>query len=445
MAVSVGPNIKELTEMAKNLGISNQVVGSGKDGKIKKEDLIQPIRNHFLVQRYGSTTSIPHHLALILSLKSPMLAGRIDNLKPEQQKEIWESEEWDMEQKLNGVRCFLINDGHGLHMYSRHNSDVDLLPICFTEKILLPEKCDLSAIDKEFILDCEITSDNPNICTILAGTGVDTATQLQAVTSILGSDPDRAIQIQRMNNVSLVFNSFDCIYYDKKWIMDEPLINRRQVAEQVISALEKCGFCVRRVPHTNVDKKQFFKNFVDAGLEGTVAKRLHGKYVADTTRNFNGWVKAKRSLKAAASDFSFESFDMGSIDFGDDLLAGLSFGDTIDTFVTGFEPGRKGTAFENLVGSIAVSVFIRKDDGSLEEREIAKFSGITLEERIKMTEVINGEPTLRPEFYGRCVEVDAQQVTKNGRFQHCTFVRWRWDKNKDSCILDESFLYKNLV
>ena len=445
MAVSVGRTIRQLNEMADSLGLS--IVGTGKDGKKKKEDYIYAIREYNLKKLYGG--SIPRHLSLMLNIKSPMLAGRIDSYKKEQQDEVWNSDEWDFEQKLNGVRCLLINDGNGIHMYSRHNSDVDLLPICFTDRILLPDGCDLSKLDKEFIIDCEITSDNPNICTILEGSGVETASQLQAVTAILGSLPEKAIQIQRSNELSLVFNSFDCLYFDKQWVMNEPLVNRRKLAEEVISQLETIGFNIRRVPHTNKDKMKFFKGFIDAGMEGCVAKRLNGVYIPDTTRNFQGWVKLKRKLSAVASDMNnsidFSSFDMSSFDSDGDLLGSAFFSDTIDVFVTGYEPGNKGTAFEGLVGSVSVSAYVRKDDGTLEKREVGKFSGITMDERQRMTEIINGEPTLKPEYYNRVVEVDAVDVTKNLRFAHCTFIQWRWDKLPDSCIIDESFLYKNLI
>lgn len=445
MAISVGRTIKQLNEMADNLGV--EVVGTGKNGKKTKEDYILPIREYNLIERYGNTSNIPQHLKWMLEIKSPMLAGRIDNFKEEQQEEVWNSEDWVFEQKLNGVRCILINDGTGIHMYSRHNSDVDLLPICFTDKILLPDNCDLSKLSKKFIIDCEITSDNPNICTILDGYGVETASQLQAVTSILGALPDKAITIQKNNNLNLVFNSFDCLYYDNQWVMNQTFKDRHNMAEEIIVELEKCGFNVRRVPFSVKHKREFFKRFIDAGLEGCIAKRIDGIYIPDTTRNFKGWVKIKRSLKAVAADnvLNESDFDMSNLDFGGDLLGSAFFGDTIDCFVTGYEPGNKGTSFENLVGSVCISAYVRKSDGSLELRELGKFSGITLEERRNMTQIVNGEPVLKPEYYNRVVEVDAVDVTKNLRFAHCTFIQWRWDKLPDSCIIDEDFLYKNLI
>lgn len=427
MAISVGHTIKELHKMASDLGIYD-IRGSGKDGKIKKEDLITPIREANLVQRYGSLDKIPKHLSLVMSMKSPMLALRMDSLKQEQQDEVWNDDNWDFEQKLNGVRCFIVNDGNGIHIYSRHNSDVDLLPITFTDKIMFPDKCDLSKLSKEFIIDCEMTSDNPNICTIMGNNGVVTTSQLQAVTSLLSSTAARAKTIQKNNDLLLVFNSFDCVYYDKQWIFNEPLRRRREVAEEIIKSLESCGFNIKRVPRSNVNKKEFYHDLISHGGEGCVAKRLDSIYVPDSTRNFSGWIKIKRSMSESFSDYA--SVDMDSL-----------FGDTIDVFITGYEPGNKGTAFENLIGSVAVSVYVQKRDGTLEEREIGKFSGIDLALRQDMTEIINGQPTLKPSYYNRVCEIDGMGISgRNMRFQHCRMIGFRYDKLPDSCILTEEFL-----
>lgn len=440
MAVSVGRTIQELKETAKTLGI---IVPEREDGKrLKKEDYIYPIRKYYLKKYYGD--NIPNSLNLMLQIKSPMLAGRIDKFKPEQQKEVWDSDKWDMEMKLNGVRCFIISDSDGIHLYSRHNSDVDLLPISFSNKVLFPTSCDLSKIKKSFILDCEMTSDASNICTILDGIGVETGSQLQAVTAILGSLPERALEIQRKNNLFFVFNSFDCIYYDGSWIINEPLTKRREVAEEIISSLEKCGFNIRRVPHTNVNKKEFFRNLVNRDFEGTVAKRLDGIYIPDTTRNFKGWVKCKKSASYLLSEQEMEdAFNTELSGSGIEGLEDITFGDTIDAFITGFEPGNKGTAFEKLIGSVAVSVYVQRKDGTTYVKEIGRFSGILLSLRHQMTEIIDGQPTLKPEYYGRVCEVDGMGLSaRNMKLNHCQFLGFRLDKSSDACVMTEEQLEK---
>lgn len=446
MAISVGRTIKELESMATSLNISIPKRDDGK--KPKKEDYIYPIREHNLIERYGSLENTPLHLQYMLHIKSPMLAGRIDSFKEEQQEEVWDSDEWSMEQKLNGVRCFIVNDGSGIHLYSRHNSDIDLLPIEFTDKILFNDKFEYFKLNKTFIVDCELTSDNPNICTILDGYGVDTSSQLQAVTSVIGSSNDRALSIQLQNNLEFVFNAFDCLFYDGKWIMDDSLSSRREVLYHTIDSLSNSHFNIRKVKYVVENKRDFYKHLISNGLEGTVAKRLDGKYIADTTRNFKGWIKCKRSISYSLGDFnssitsSTSAFDVLG-ETNNDIS--FSFGDTVDAFITGYELGKKGSAFENLIGSIAISVYVEKDDGSLEEREIGKFSGFNLDMRKSMTGYVNGVPVLKPEYYGKVVEVDGQQVTKNGRFAHCVFIGFRYDKLKDACILSEKFLESQVL
>ena len=434
MAISVGRTLNELKQMSYDCGIN---IPSREDGKsLKKEDYILPIREHNLSIRYGSVENTPEHLKLMLQLKSPMLAGRIDSFKEEQQQEVWNSDNWSMEQKLNGVRCFIINDGTGIHLYSRHNSDIDLLPIEFTEKVKLP---------KDFSYG-ELTSDNPNICTVLDGYGVDTSSQLQAVTSILGSNTDRALDIQDFNDLDLVFNAFDCIYCDGSWIMDTPLCERREYLSNIINMLVDANFNARPVKYVVDNKKEFYKHLISLGLEGTVAKRLDGVYVPDTTRNFKGWVKCKRSLSDSLSAFNSQS-SLSAFDTLDDVSGDItfSFGDTIDAFITGYELGNKGSAFENMIGSICVSVYVEKEDGTQEVREIGKFSGFNLDMRKNMGTVVNGKTVLKPEYYGKVVEIDGQQTTKNGRFAHCVFIGFRYDKLKDACILKEEFLKSQLL
>lgn len=440
MAISVGRTMKELQDMAKEMNIQ---ISERKDGKrLKKEDYIYPIRNHILIERYKSLDNIPNHLKWVLSLKSPMLAARIDKFKEDERNEVWKDPNWDMEQKLNGVRCFIVKDSTGIHLYSRHNSVVDLLPITFTDNVLFPPDFNMDILNHDFILDTEMTSDNPNISTVVYDSlGVETESQLQAVTSILGSLSDKAIEIQKKNNLLFTFNAFDCIFYDDKWIMNEPLSFRRSVLKEAIKLLQKANFKVKEVPHTNVNKEQFFKSFIDRGLEGTVAKRLDGIYIPDTTRNFKGWIKCKRSMSMALNEYTNNGMNTNI----DDALAGVNFGDTVDAFITGFEQGNKGTAFENLIGSISVSVYVLKKDGSLEKREIGKISGISLDLRKQMTEIIDGEPVLKAEYYNKVVEIDGQNITKNGKFQHCILVGFRYDKLADACVLSEDFLDSQLL
>ena len=92
MAIDTGLKRDELLAMARKCGVDSKIVPTGKDGKIMKDDIIIPIREHNLIKRYGALDKVPEHLQLILQLNSPMLASRIDSLKKEQQDEIWKDE-----------------------------------------------------------------------------------------------------------------------------------------------------------------------------------------------------------------------------------------------------------------------------------------------------------------------------------------------------------------
>lgn len=442
MAIYVSKNLKQLEDEANNLGIV--VVGSGKEGKKKKEDYIKPLREFYLKERYGSLDKIPEHMKLMLNIKSPMLSGRIDKFKKEQQEEVWNSEEWDFEPKLNGIRCLLVYDGGSFNIYSRFNSDDDLLPINLTPKILLKNK-DFSFLSKSFIIDCEITSNELSLCNILNTYNIYISGQTLALDTLLSLDTVKAIKIQEDNPSNIVFNCFDCLYYGGRWVIDESLIDRRKLLSEVVKVLIKCGISVREVEHTNQNKKEFFRGLVYRGFEGCIAKRLHSIYIPDTSRNFKGWIKCKRESNKNFSDLKFDNdtyYTAGDIDLDfneDDVLNEFSFGDTSDVFISGFEPGSRGGVFEGLVESVLVSAYIIEHDGSMKEKEVGKLSGLSLNEYKRMTEVVNNEPVLKPEYYGRVCEVDTS-YDANKNTLNCSFVRWRWDKTKESCMIEKDSL-----
>ncbi len=417
MAISVGKTLPELVEIAKELNLT--VEPSGKNGRFMKEDYIIPIREHHLRGMYGET--IPDHLSMIMSMKSPMLAKRIDGLKQELQDEIWGSDHWEFEEKLDGVRILLVKDNSGLYCYSRHNSDVDFLPLEFSNKIMYQEGFDLDKISDTFILDTEITSDLSNINTVVGKYGVSTESMLQAVTALISSDPARARLIQERENLRLRFNVFDCVYYNGQWVTDEPLEKRRELARELYMKLVNAGFKISEVRRSVTNKKQFYKSIVLSGGEGCIAKHTGGIYVPDTSRRNDGWVKIKRSI----SELSMED----------------AFGDTIDAWISGYEKGTEGKGYEDYVGTIILSTYLKKDTGELEVHEIARVSGFDMKLREDMTHRVNGIVTLNPAYYSRVVEIDGANVSARARrLQHAVLLGFRNEKNKDDCVMEESFL-----
>ena len=98
MSIECGRRIDYLKYQAEQLGIS--VVPAGR--KLMKDDYVKALRNYFIIKKYGSTNKIPWSLAFMLSIECPQLCRRIKDLKPEQQKLVWESDDWIAEPKIDG-------------------------------------------------------------------------------------------------------------------------------------------------------------------------------------------------------------------------------------------------------------------------------------------------------------------------------------------------------
>jgi hypothetical protein len=327
---------------------------------------------------------------------------------------------------VHNCRAIILKDSSGFHIYSRHNSDVDFLPIEFTEKVMFADGFSPDMIKDNFMLDCEMTSDTARLNTVMDNYGVVTETALQALTSLISSDTPRALAIQKKENLRLTFNFFDCIWYNGQWITNQPLIERRKLAFELYNKLLAAGFKIRPVRSNRTNKKQFYKNIILNGGEGVVSKCINGIYVPDTNRRDDGWIKIKRSM----SEMSGEE----------------SYGDTIDAFITGAVPGEKGKGLENLIGAVCVSVNLKKYDGTYEEHEIARISGLDLKLRQDMTEMVGGIPTLKPSYYGRVIEIDGAGISsRNRHFRHAVFLGFRYDKDANSCTMDEEFLDKMIL
>lgn len=98
---------------------------------------------------------------------------------------------------------------------------------------------------------------------------------------------------------------------------------------------------------------------------------------------------------------------------------------TIDCVVTGYEDG--DGKYLGLLGSLRVGVYPVKGGPLV---EIANVSGMTDEERVRMTDEIDS-------LEGRVVEVAYQYIGSGGRLRHPRFVRWRDDKAPWECRTDQ--------
>jgi predicted nucleic-acid-binding protein len=100
MALECSRRIDFLQNQCDQLGIT--VTPAGR--KLMKDDYVKALRNHFIIEKYGSLDNVPWDLKFMLSIECPQLCRRIKDLKPEQQEMVWESQDWIAEEKIDG--CF---------------------------------------------------------------------------------------------------------------------------------------------------------------------------------------------------------------------------------------------------------------------------------------------------------------------------------------------------
>lgn len=310
--------------------------------------------------------------------------------------------------------------GGEFYSYSRNLSDIDLLPIEYSNNIY--HECDFSKLQHDFILDSEVICLNPNISTVIGRRGVVTETQLQAVTALLSMNSEDSIRIQKENNAPLKFCTFDCIYYDGEWLLDKPLIERRKYLKMALAELQSIGFKAELPRSNQSNKRAFYKSIVDEGGEGGILKDIYAPYYPTSSRAHRKWVKAKRSMSESISE--------------------RGGGDTIDAFITGYEDSSKDKAFADYVGGFQLSCYLVDEDGNRKLHHIATISSMTLELRKEITEWDeNGVPRLKFEFYNKVCEIDGQAVSARARrLKHAVLVRFRPDKTPDQCEISETFL-----
>jgi ATP-dependent DNA ligase len=372
-----------------------------------------------------------------LFMDTPMLSFRFDKAKPEQQEEMLNSEDWIAEVKFNGCRMIMFyHPDEGFHFFSRNYSDVNHLPLCYTEKILLIQdgKIQLPESFKNkltvpFILDCEIVAQGNIDTTVLEGYGGNmTESEQNATAALLSLNAESSNHIQ-MEQAPLKFHVFDLLYY-KDWWIDRPLKKRKALQESIVNILKQefnLPFENSEVFTSREAKEKLFAEQLANGGEGIMLKNVNKPYSIKSSRKRDVQVKYKRSMA------NTKPGDMSDI----------------DAFITGFLPGNKGTQWEKYVGSVQVSVLLRNNGEGEKEHHIATISGIPFEKRKEMTTLdAVGNPVLKKDFYGKVVSIDGMSVSpKSLRFSHAKARSWdfRTDKDPADCIMEERYLKQNII
>jgi len=362
-------------------------------------------------------------------MKEPMLAFQYTQLKPEERENIWNSREWFLTEKENGVRGIIVyTPSEGLSLYSRNVSVTDFLPIDYAENLL--HTIQPGEFPHPFVLDVEIKSTNHKVCTYLErNSGVLTETELQAVCAILAINKEDSLEIQRAHEDEeplLEFKLIDVLHWPPDGDMRKlPYRQRRKHYNSAVESVRAAGLNLKRILHCvgDADKKRAFHDGILArGGEGTVAVNLNATYNDEGTRHRDKWVKVKRSVSGS--------------------LQQEGLGDTIDGWISGFEEADEEKGWKGMIGALLISVTLSGDDGVEREHLIAKVTNIPLSQRKEMTRVgDDGKVYLEDDYYGKVVEVDGQAIAPRVlRLTHPRIIRFRTDKNIEECVVSESFL-----
>ena len=414
MAIECARRIDYLDSQCRELGLEVKQAGN----KLRKDDYVRALRNHFLLEKYGSVDNIPWSMKFMLSIECLQLCRRIQTLKESDQQKVWESDDWIAEEKVDGNRMALLWDADEkqFHFFSRNNSMVDYLPQDYKDTIYIT--ADNFDYDKNFVLDAEVISTSPNIET----NDTQCLTQLQSTSALLALNPDDSIAIQR--NDPLKFIVFDCLYHDESY-MDKPWIERHKQAELLCNKLKEYNFncelnpVIENTEYNKNKKREFFDELIDNQKEGIVLKNKYAKYHATSSRTID-CVKVKRSTSDSLTN-------------------------DIDAFITDYVVGNDDTRNENMVVGFIFSVRLEKEDGTIVNHNIAVCSNIS--DYIKEDATViddNGNVSLNNDYYFRVATLKGQNISaRNMRLTHAVIDTWRLDKSADGCeVLKESELKK---
>ena len=245
--------------------------------------------------------------------------------------------------------------------------------------------------------------------TVLDGEMVSTASSLDtgavgsltSTTTCLNAGAEKSIAIQKRNG-KLKFVVFDCLRYRGADLLDVELETRQKTLDKAMNIIGEHEFWEQIEVHkfsSAEQLKQLFEETVAQGLEGLMLKNLRSvHYAPSKSARTKGWVKWKKTV-------------------------------TYDGFITGFKEGEgEDTGF---VGVLYISGYNKAG----EIVEFASVSNLSQQDKKDLTVTIDGEVQLRRDYFKKVVEVKGQEFTKNNRLRHALILRWRGDKNAETCSL----------
>jgi len=410
--------IAEILEKMKVHGVSLPETGTGKNDKILARDLENALGDYFFEKKYKDDPVKGDHCKMRRSF-TPMKAYRYDKLKPTEKAKLFDDDNgWFAEEKYNGWRIiitYIPNDG--FCFWGGNISDVDFLPVDYTEHVLLNQlhpRDELLKFNGGYVphaIDAEA------VCFDDVETldGLMSNNTLDAVGAILGSSPERAIDMQE--DATLTFYCFDWLFFGSNFNKFQPcflasLHHRKTCFATCLSAFmsDITNFKLTRSIYNN--KQQYLNKLWKAGGEGIILKNEAQSYVSGGRLRTHA-VKVKRTMSG-------------------------EIGDDIDAFVSGWIQTPEYSKVK-LIGGIELSVFIN-ERGEQKEHHIATVTAMPDHVRQQLTVHHYDVMMLRPEYKNGVLVVDGQELSnRNRKIMHAK-VDWnrgfRTDKRAEDCVLE---------
>lgn len=403
--------IDTLISKMKQYGVSLPKEGTGMNQRIVARDLVHALGDHFVRDKYEAEPVMRIHCQTRREVL-PMKAYRYDKL-PEAEKEfVWRDKNgWIAEKKENGWRMLIVFiPGDGFSFWGGNTSDVDFLPVDYTDHILINGKHPRHK-DFENALYTRCVIDSEAIChdSVEMLDGLFSNNTLDSVRAILGSDPERAVQLQQ-EGAELEFHCFDYISWNLLPNFEMKLTRRKECLAATLQCLGLKQF--RSIKYTSKAKQQMLNEVWRKGGEGVILKKEDSPYVpGGRLKNIN--IKVKRSMSG-------------------------EIGDDVDAFIIGFEMTEEWSK-KNLIGSLKLGVFI-EEGGERKIHHIATVSAMPDHIREELTVNPYGIVSLNPEYDGTVLTIDGQELSeRNQKLMHAK-VDWnkgfREDKSREDCTFE---------
>lgn len=370
-------------------------------------------------------------------------------------EKVFESEDYIVEEKFDGVRANIQFFKNYCRVFSRRRSVVTGF---YKEKSdNLPQ-----------IRDLQI----PKLAgTVIDGELIIPNSDFKTVSSILNCLPVEAVERQ-ISAGKVVFNAFDCLYFEGKNIMNLPLNERKGYLKIVIYELNKMNGLkyIQEVPYSLAcfSGLEYYHKVVARGGEGIMIKDLDAPYEMKRTRGFQ---KLKKKLTRDVVILGFAEptkeyngkFPNDTWAYWEDEKGLLPNPDKVAEVSAnymlkeGLIPVTRNY-YEGKIGAIRYGVLpseeLLKDIKHITNLSDSyrpliavikgkKFEFVKLNETYfvevgeceGMTDEEREEFTRNKEFcIGKVIEVECNEVFKDtGKMRHPRFIRVREDKSAEDC------------